>query len=64
MARGPCTFKQRDVTQAIKGVLAAGMKVAQCEIDRQGKIIIIAANGALREPIDSEEISPAARIVL
>jgi hypothetical protein len=32
------------VTQALKGVIAAGMKVARCEIDRDGKIVVIAAN--------------------
>ena len=44
MSRGPCTFKQRDVTQALKAAIAAGMKVARYEIDRQGKIAVYAAN--------------------
>lgn len=33
-------FKQADVTRAIKGALAAGMKVARAEIDQTGKIIV------------------------
>lgn len=43
MSRGPCTFKQRDVTQALKAAAAAGMKVASYEIDREGKIVVITA---------------------
>jgi hypothetical protein len=43
MSRGPCTFKQRDVTQALKAAAAAGMKVARYEIDREGTIVVVAA---------------------
>ena len=42
MARGPCTFKQRDVTAALKSAIAAGLAVARYEIDRQGKIVVFA----------------------
>jgi hypothetical protein len=41
MARGSCTFRQRDVTKAIKAVAAAGVGVARVEIDRNGKIVVI-----------------------
>lgn len=41
MSRNPSTFRQRDVTAAIKGVEAAGLPVGRVEIDRAGKIIII-----------------------
>ena len=44
MARGPCTFKQRDVTQALKAAVAAGMRVARYEIDRDGTIVVFTAN--------------------
>lgn len=33
-------FKQADVTRAIKGAIAAGMKVARAEIDQTGRIIV------------------------
>ncbi len=44
MARGPFTFKQRDITQALKAAKAVGIKVTRYEIDRQGKIAVFAAN--------------------
>lgn len=40
MARASCTFRQRDVTAAVKAARAAG--VARVEVDKAGKIIIIA----------------------
>lgn len=40
MSRGPCTFRQQDVTRAIKAAKAAGVEVAQVEIDKNGKIVI------------------------
>jgi hypothetical protein len=42
MARRPCTFRQQDVTRALKAAVAAGMVVAQIEIDKDGKIVIVA----------------------
>ena len=41
-------FKQADVTRAIKGALAAGMKVGRAEIDQSGTIVIISST---EEPI-------------
>jgi hypothetical protein len=32
MARGPCTFRQRDVTRAIRAAFAAGATRAQVQI--------------------------------
>ena len=42
MARGSCTFRQRDVTAAVKAARAAGVEVARVEVDKNGKIIVIA----------------------
>jgi hypothetical protein len=42
MGRGPCTFKERDVSRAVKAVRKAGMDVARVEIDRDGKIVVVA----------------------
>jgi hypothetical protein len=41
MARGPCTFKQQDVTRALRAIAAAGVDVQRVEIDRNGKIIVV-----------------------
>jgi hypothetical protein len=41
MARGPCTFKQQDVTRALRATVAAGIAVQRVEIDRDGKIVVV-----------------------
>jgi hypothetical protein len=42
MSRGPLTFRQTDLTRAVKAVRAAGVEVMRIEIDRAGKIIVVA----------------------
>lgn len=41
MARGPCTFKQQDVTRALRAAVAAGIEVQRYEIDKDGKIVVV-----------------------
>jgi hypothetical protein len=41
MSRGQQTFRQRDVTKAIKAAAKAGIPVKRVEIDKTGKIIIV-----------------------
>jgi hypothetical protein len=38
--RGPARFKQRDVTRAIKAMLAAGVQ-GRVEIETSGKIVVV-----------------------
>jgi len=45
MGRAPSTFRQLDVTKAVKAVAAAGVGIVRVEIDKAGKITIIAATG-------------------
>jgi hypothetical protein len=53
MPRRPCSFKQRDVTAAVKAVEAAGKEVARVEIGKDGKIVIIAGKPGA-DDLDSE----------
>jgi hypothetical protein len=41
MVRRPSTFRQQDLTRAIKGAVAAGIGVQQIEIGKDGKIVMI-----------------------
>jgi hypothetical protein len=41
MARGPSTFRQRDVTAAVKALRAAGCDGGRVEIGPDGKIVIV-----------------------
>jgi hypothetical protein len=41
MSKGQHTFKQGDVTKALKGAVNAGLRVQRVEIDRQGKIVLV-----------------------
>jgi hypothetical protein len=54
MARGECTFRQRDVTAALKAARDAGAEVARVEIDKAGKIIIIMGKPNGGEPSEAE----------
>jgi hypothetical protein len=56
MARAPSTFRQQDVTRAVKGVAAAGVPIGRVEIDRSGKIVIITVEvpAAARDDLDRE----------
>jgi hypothetical protein len=45
MSRGPRTFQQADVTRAVKAVVAAGVQVGRVEVDKDGKIVVVASEG-------------------
>ncbi len=55
MARGPCTFKQRDATRAARAAIAAGLVVQRIEIDKRGKIVVVTAGTASAEPDDLDK---------
>jgi hypothetical protein len=43
MARAPSTFKQGDVTRAVRGAFAAGAQSVRVEVDKDGRIVVIAS---------------------
>jgi hypothetical protein len=43
VARAPSTFRQGDITRAVKAVRCAGVEIARVEIAKDGKIVIITA---------------------
>jgi hypothetical protein len=42
LSRRPCIFRQTDLTRAVKAALAAGIEIQRIEIDRDGKIVVVA----------------------
>jgi hypothetical protein len=54
MARGTCTFKQRDVKAAVRAVVAAGCKVERVEVEKDGKIVVVAASTTPVDELDAE----------
>lgn len=54
MSRGRCKFKHSDVVRAMKAVAAAGAKVSRVEIDTDGKIVVVTADGATLADEDDE----------
>jgi len=42
MANRAAPFQQIDVTRAVKGAVAAGLSVGRVEMDRDGRITVIA----------------------
>jgi hypothetical protein len=51
MSRSAQTFRQGDITKAVKGAVNAGLSVKRVEIDKAGKIILF--TGAGGEPSTS-----------
>ena len=50
MSRGQQTFKQSDVTKALKATVKAGIAVKRVEIEKNGKIVVVTAR-----PQDADE---------
>ena len=52
MSRAPSTFRQGDVTRAVKAARAAGLDVVRTEIDRDGRIVLVHKADAAPAPVD------------
>jgi hypothetical protein len=53
MSRAPCTFRQSDLTRAIKALKAAGERIAGIQFDSDGKPVIITGKGESATPSPS-----------
>jgi hypothetical protein len=53
--RKPGTFRQADVTKAVKAVAAAGVAVVRVDIEPSGKIVITTGSGGDSHPIETPE---------
>jgi hypothetical protein len=42
VARGALTFRQKDLTRALRATVAAGIAVERIEIEKDGKITVVA----------------------
>ena len=56
MARAPSTFRQADVTKAVKAVRSAGVDIVRVELTKDGRIVIVTgeAQPAVRDDLDRE----------
>jgi hypothetical protein len=55
MSRRPGLFRQSDLVRALRAARAAGVEVDRVEIDRDGKLVIVVAGKAAKEPPGSNE---------
>jgi hypothetical protein len=62
MTRAPSTFRQQDVTKAVKAVAAAGVHIARVEIDKAGKIVIITTDATENQSGESAEVNEWDRV--
>ena len=53
MPRKPVSFKQADVSRAVKGVKAAGVPIGRVEILPDGRIIVCSDAPAAPEPVSA-----------
>jgi hypothetical protein len=56
MARAPSTFRQQDLTRAIRAAIAAGVDIARIEVAKDGKIVIVTGgpDPAVQDDLDRE----------
>jgi len=54
MPRAPCTFRQRDLRLALETARAAGLEIGRVEIDRAGKIVVVAGKPPVTDDLDRE----------
>jgi hypothetical protein len=63
MARGKCTFRQRDLAAAMRAARDAGIEVARFEIGPDGKIAVVVVGAEIADA-DAKQSAAAEEIVL
>ena len=51
MGHGRCTFKEVDLTRALRAAKKAGAQVARAEVARDGKIVLVLKKDDERPPM-------------
>jgi hypothetical protein len=54
MPRARCTFRARDLKVAVEAARAAGLEIGRVEIDRDGKIVVVAGQPPIQDDLDRE----------
>jgi hypothetical protein len=56
MSRRGSSFRQNDVTRALKAVVAAGVDISRVEIDPDGKLIVVTGKPAEPDTESTEQL--------
>ena len=64
MARGPCTFRQKDLTRAIKAAQAAGVSLRRVWVEADGRIVLSIADEAVVDNDVDSNVHNERQIVL
>ena len=57
MPRAPSTFRQQDVTRALRAAAAAGLQVTGFKVDPQGKIEVVVRNSEAQDSATTGDIN-------